>query len=135
MGNFRNNSQKMIKPTHCLNLCCFHIVSASDYIQTLNKTEDSELFILYSLFCYLWPFSRYYNFSFMVFLFLFRFYNGCVMRNLQQVRVGDVITTVKEQWNVIQKSQKQLPINPTTLAKPHIKNQKTVGIFVTVLVI
>ncbi len=31
-----------------LNLYCFHIVSAMEFVQTLNKTEDFELFIFYS---------------------------------------------------------------------------------------
>ncbi len=68
--------QKIIKP---LNLCCFHIVSATDFIQTLYKTEDFELFILYSRFFYLLLFLRYF-----LFLFLFRFYNGCVIARVEK---------------------------------------------------
>ncbi len=82
--NFAKNDQ-----THpSLNLYCFHIVSATDFIQTLNKTEDFELLILYSCFCYLLPFFRYYSYSFMPFLFLFRSYNGCIVRKPQQARVS-----------------------------------------------
>ncbi len=96
LNTFKN--LQTVYPTHpTLNLCCIHIVSAIDFIQTLNKTEDFELFFLYSRFCYLLPFLRYRSFSFMLFLPLFRFYNGCVLRNPLQARVGDVISRMEKQ--------------------------------------
>ncbi len=53
-------------PTHPnLNLCCFHIFSATDFIQTLNKTEDFELF--FTCFCCLLSFLRYHSFGLMLF--------------------------------------------------------------------
>ncbi len=66
----RKTLQKIIKPTP-LWTCTASTVSATDFNQTLNKTEDFELFILYSRFSYLLPFLRYYSFSFMPVLFLF----------------------------------------------------------------
>ncbi len=100
-GKLYENFAKKDQNHPSLILYCFHIVSATDFIQTLNKTEDFELLILYSHFWYLLPFLRYYSFSFMSFLFLFRFYNGCVLQNLQEAWVGDVIAWVEKQWNVI----------------------------------
>ncbi len=97
MGNCRKTLPKGDQTHPSLNLCCLQIVSATDFIQILIKTEDLELLILYSRFCYLSPFLRYYSFIFTPFLFLFRFYDGCVLRNLQQARVGDVITRGEKQ--------------------------------------
>ncbi len=96
-GNFAKNYQTHLS----LNLSYFHIVLASDFIKTLNKKEVFELLILYSRFRYLLTFLIYHSVSFMLFLFLFTFFNGCVLWNLQEARVGDVIARVQEQWNMI----------------------------------
>ncbi len=94
-GKSQKNLAKNDQTHPSLNLHCFHIVSATDFIQTLNKTEDFEV-LIFIRFGYLLPFFKYYSFTFMPFLFLFRFYNGCVLRNLQETRVGDVIARVKK---------------------------------------
>ncbi len=63
--------------------------------KTLNYLSCIYMFLLSLLFL------RCYDCSFMSFLFLFKFYNGCVLWNPQEARVGDVIAGVEKQWNVI----------------------------------
>ncbi len=100
MEYHRKTLQKLIKPTRLWNCTAstYFQLQTSFKLWTNQKTWNCKSGIC--MFLLSFTVSRYYNIIFRPFLFLFRVYNGCVLRNLQEARVGDVITRVEEQWNV-----------------------------------
>ncbi len=64
----KENFAKTVQTHPSLIRYCFHIVSVTDFIQTLNKTEDFELLILYSHI-----FAFFYHFWDITILFLCHF--------------------------------------------------------------
>ncbi len=78
-GKLKKNFAKNDQTHPSLNLYCFHIVSATDFIQTLNKTEDFKLLILDS-----GVFATFYSFWDITVLVQCFFCpssdNGCVLR-------------------------------------------------------
>ncbi len=121
--NTLKNLQTFCQPT--LHLYCFYIVSATDFIQTLNKTEDFELFFLYSHF-----FAIFYHFRDITVLVLCHFCSSSDFRMGVYCEIFSRLEWVmsllewrsSEMW--FKKSQKQPSVNPTT-----------VGSFVRTLVI
>ena len=79
-------------PTPCLKCCSFRILSATDFIPTLKRSQNIQLLHLYSAFWYILEFLTHQRLSVGKCSGRCRLYNGCLWDGLFRARECDIIT-------------------------------------------